>query len=248
MKDMIRTCHPLTPHVGLFRQFGCPVRTKQSYDKACLERDIACFPSMLHNMVTSFKAFRAIKRLWIQAIHRILSKGLFCDYLTYYTMEFLTLKKDYSRVPYLMFNQHYMRYAFLTIRQRFIQISGKLVSLGYSQLVLPNIEDFDYDVLLDICPVKRQHVISGLYHELKRKKVKNKCRIIMSHLKLYKLQCPFEQYELPFDCYTDDIWETYCNNKKVDIYLDKCLKVNGLSATEIVLIYDWIRYMKYPLY
>jgi len=248
MKDMIRTCHPPTPFVGLYRQSCCPVKTKQAYDKARVERDIACFPSMLHKMVSSFKAFRAVKRLWIQAIHTILSKGLFCHYLTGYTLEFLTLKKDYSLGPYLMYSHHFMNYEVRTLHQRFVQMSGRLVSLGYSGLkTLPYIKEIEHEIFLSLCPAKRHPEISALYHVLKQKQVKEKWRIVLSHLNRYKILYPFEQYDLPYSL-DDDLWETYCNRKMVELYLDICLKLNGLSATEIVLLYDWFSYMKYPLY
>jgi hypothetical protein len=246
MHGMIRYCQPPEPLVGLYRQSCCPFKTKDSYDKARAERDIACFPSMLHQMVSRFKAFRALRRICIQAIHRILSKGAFCNYLTHYTMKFLTPEKP-CYFPYLIYSPHHIRYELLTIRQRFIQFSGKLVSLGYSKLTLPEIDDYEYEVILSLCHVRIHSDISALYHQLKMKKVKNRWRIILSYVRRYKSLYPFDNFELPL-CITEDGWENHCNKKKVDIYLDKCFKMNGLSAAEIVLIYDWISYMKYPLH
>jgi hypothetical protein len=247
MKGMVRHCHPPTPIVGLYRQSRCPIRTKESYDKARAERDIVCLPSMLHHMVSRFKAYRALRRQMIQALHTIFVKGLFCDSLIAYTMEFLSYKK-YEHFPPIVYTP-YMYYDLLDIRQRFIQMSGRLVSLGYSKLVLPRIDDFDYEICLSLCSENMHQVITAFYQELVRKKVPNKWRILLSYLRKYQTQQYnyFDMYNLPiYDA--GDAWDAYCNKKKIQIYFDKCLKLNGLSATEIVLLDSWLSYMKYPMY
>ena len=235
MKGMIRYCHPPTPLVGLHRQSCCPIKTKESYDKARAERDAACFPSMLHQMVSRFKAYRALRRLYSQAIHSILSKGLFCQYLTHYTMEYLTFER-YESVPYI-YSPHSIRFELKTLQHRFVQMSGRLVLLGYSNLVLPHIEDFEYEVYLSLCSPKKHSAITALYQECQRKGIQEKWRIL-SHI---------EDFEYDIPC-SDEHWESICNKKTVDIYLDKCLSLNALSATEIVLLYEWFHYLKYPMH
>jgi hypothetical protein len=137
--------------VGLHRQSCCPIKTKESYDKARAERDMACLPSMLHKMVYRFKVYRAIRRLWIQVIRQMLKKGTFCNYLTENILEFLSHKKsDFSYLPSLVYCP-LMKYDLLTIRQRFVQISGRLVSLGYPGLVLPVMNDFEHELYLSLC-------------------------------------------------------------------------------------------------
>ena len=244
MKGMIRYCHPPTPLVGLYRQSCCPVTTKKHYDKARIERDIICFPSMLHQMVSRFKAYRALRRLWIQVIHILLSKGLFCNYLTHYTMEYLSLQNPDDFPPFVY---PYPRYEWTTIRQRFVQMSGRLASLGYSALVLPHIEDYEYETYLTVCPETKHQELTDLYQELVRKKVQKKWRIMWSYLRRYKEPFYHDTYYLP-QYEAGESWDAYCNMKKVDIYLDKCLKLNRLDFTEIGLIHSWISYMKYNKY
>ena len=245
MKGMIRYCHPPTPMVGLYRQSGCPIKTREAYNKARLERDMACLPSMLHQMVSRFKAYRATRRLWIQAIHTMLAKGLFCNYLTHCIMGFLTSKHT-EYLPPLIYCP-IMRYELKTIRQRFVQMSGRLVSLGYRPLVLPPIQDFEYEIYLSLCSTRIHPEVTDLYQQLERKKVPNKWRIMFSYLDRLKSNRYDDVYELPI-YEMGDRWESYCNKKKIYIYLDKCLKLNTLTGEQEDMIDGWLSYMKYPMY
>jgi len=245
MKGMIRYCHPRTPMIGLFRMSCCPIINKKSQKNALAERDMCCLPTMLHKMVSTFKGYRARRRLWIQAIRTILYNG--CKYLTHDIMEYLSYKKqDFSLLPPVIYTP-FLRHELKTIRQRFVQMSGRLVSLGYSALVLPPIEDFDYENYLNLCHPKYHSMISALYKELVRKNVRDRWRIMLSYLRKYNDPYYFESYEIP-TCDAWYTWAAYCKRKNAYIYQEQCFKLNGLSATEIVLIDSWFNFMKYPMY
>lgn len=246
MKGMIRYCHPPTPMVGLFRASRCPVKTRESYNKARVERDKGCFLSMLHKMGSKFKAYRATRRLWIQAIHKILSKDLFCNYLTYFIMDFLSHKKQ----EYTLFPPPPLMYFPMTIsepmsiRQRFLQMSGRLISMGYPGLVLPEIEDYEHELYLSFCHKELHPKITAMYQQLNQKRIKDKWRIIFSYL---QTRNSFGVYELPF-YQTGHRWEYYCRTKRISIYFDKCLKLSRLSHEEHELIQAWFSYLKHPVY
>jgi len=244
MKGMIRYCHPQTPMLGIFRTTCCPIRTRESHKKAIIARDKGCFPSMLHKMVSKFKAYRATRRLRIQAIHKILSKGLFCNYLTYFIMDFLShKKKDNILIPPLMY--YPMEISETTsIRQRFLQMSGRLIYLGYAGLVLPEIEDYEHELYLSFCHKQLHPKITAMYHQLNQKRIKNKWRIIFSYLQTLN---SFGVYELPL-YQTGDRWDYYCSTKRISIYFDKCLKLSRLSHEEHELIQMWFSYLKHSMY
>jgi hypothetical protein len=136
-----------------------------------------------------------------------------------------------------------MHYDLKTIHQRFIQISGKLVSLGYSSLVLPQIHNFEYDAYLRICPPEIRPRVTALYQQLVKKKVEDKWRIVLSYLQKYR-DIYFE-YDIP-TCQEYE-WQVYYNKQKIQIYLDNCSKLNKLTAEERSLIDSWIGYLKYSM-
>jgi len=159
-------------------------------------------------------------------------------------MEFISSKKtDYTLMPPLIFCPM-MSYESTHIRERFVQMSGRLVSLGYSELVLPQMKDFEHEIYLSLCHTLLHPEVTAIYEELERKKIKDKWRVILSYLR----NChSFYVKELPIH-ETGDRWKYYCNKKKMAIYCEKCLELNQLDEEELGLVRCWFSYMKHPMY
>lgn len=232
LHGMVRSCHPLTPHVGLHRQSGDPEVTKQYYKKARQKRDLVCFPFMLRQMTHLSLGYRFIRQLWITVIQKILMINLYKTFLVKKVLDYLSCEQI-EQIP-LFYSKHMeenMHYEPLFIEIRMKQLAGRFVSLGYSPLSI-SIPDYEYEEYLILCNDSEKNKITLLYHELKKRDIINKRPILLSHINNPRMRL--------FD------WTHYCKVNRLTLYLNLCIRENKLSQEEILLLKSWVHYMKYP--
>lgn len=231
MTGMIRYCHPPTPHVGLHRQCRDPYRTRQYYLEAKKIRNLVYFPSMLRTMTSKFHVYRLIRRLWVKAIRIILRD--YCPYLVHIILDMICPDR-YEPIPlyFTKFYQLHLSYKNLSTPIRFKQLAGRLVTLGYPEREIPEV-DYEYEsYLLKFYPYRHTE-ITDLYRQLCQKRIQRKWHIILSYL--------------PFHL-RDDVsnWEHHLYSNQMCFTLQAFHRRHFISLEEHSLITSWIEKMKYP--
>ena len=221
----------MLPDVGLFRQSCCPKITMTAYRKARKEMNRECAPFMLGKITRNIRVYKLIRRNQSQALHKLFNKCLFRNYLVNYTMAFIPYPKPDSLMPLPppCFHVRDLNYDTLNIFTRFRQMTGRLVSLGYPERDIPVIENLDLDVYLEAS--SQDPMIEALYHELVRKEVPDRWRILLSRI--------------PEEYYNRRVWVYLANTKKMDLYIS--LVKDAFSQEEQTLLFEWTSRMKYPL-
>ena len=243
IKGMVRYSRPITPHVGLYRQSRDPQRNKQNYKEAKKRRDLVCFPSMLRTSTRRCLGYRAIRRLYIRTLEQFLRIHCYKRYIIDCILDMLPFEETNKKleIPIPMFSYHhlYTNYATLTPRIRMEQLAGKLVTLGYRPMVIPDV-DYEFEGYLELSKtpnfVHSIDTIPDLYHELKRKNIPNKWVVLHSHIKYRN----FHVY------YTKEDWLTYCAQNQLTLLLNACMRENKMTCAEVHLLEHWIKFMKYP--
>jgi hypothetical protein len=124
------------------------------------------------------------------------------------------------------------------------QFAGKLHALGYKPMVLvePDYEMEGYLVLAKdrFCPLFAKNypcdLITHLYQELKRKGIVDKYPIMSSHIRRRNIFLSHEKEE----------WIMFCEQNRLTLYSNACIRANLLSLEEIRLLNHWLRFMQYP--
>jgi len=236
---MVRACRPITPYVGLCRQSKDPERTKMYYEEARKIRDTVCFPSMLREATKRCLGYRALRRLWVQSLYQFLQIHQYKDYFVKRILDYIPFEEP-ERIPPFYSTHHWkLDYDSLSPTIRMQQLAGKLYMLGYTRMVLPD-PDYEWEgyrmLSKDKYFVHAIDVIPDLYHELQRKKIQNKWFILSSHIRLRNMGLE----------YTKEEWIRFCEQNKLTLYLNACLRANRLTHVEIQLLTDWTHVMKYP--
>ena len=238
MKGMVRYSRPTTPLVGLCRQSKDPERSKYYSQEAKKRRDLVCFPSMLRTSTRRCMVYRAIRRLYIRTLDKFLRIHCYKHYLIGSILDMLPFKS--KRIP-LMFSYHhwYTNYTTLSPRIRMQQLGGKLVSLGYRPMTIPDV-DYELEGYLELSKnpnfVHSIDTIPDLYHELKRKNITNKWVVLHSHIK-------YRNFHVS---YTKEEWLKYCKENQLTLLLNACIRENKMTCTEVDLLEGWINVIKYP--
>lgn len=239
MKGMIYACRPNTPYVGLHRQSRDPKRTKFYYEEAKRMRNEVCFHSMLRETTCKFTGYRALRRLWINALYQLLNIRYYKNYIIAYILEYIQFDQTERISPFYSKNYWILDYTILSPKIRMEQIAGKLASLGYTNMVLP-IPDYEYEGYLTLAEnyvfIQEIDIISYLYHQLKKKNIKDKWPIMSSYIYFINLQLSVKKKE----------WITYCERNVLSLYLNACIRVNTLNQEEIILLTNWVDRLKYP--
>jgi len=224
---MIRYCHPQTPVVGLCRQSRDPSLTLQYYREANKKRDRVCFHKMLRTMTRRIRAYHLLQGFWLKAI-----RSIGCPYLACSIVEFIRAKVDKIPRYFIRFHEIHMKYTTLNAPRRFKQMIGRLVSLGFPDRPIPEI-DYEYEAYLSKFPPTYHPMITDLYRQLCYRKIPNKWHILLSYLPNY----------LQFD-YSG--WTYYKDSNQLQFMLDACHRQHKFSPQEYQIMLDWIGRMKYP--
>jgi hypothetical protein len=238
MIGMVRACRPTVPCVGLVRQSRDQERSKKYYREACKERDIVCFPSMLRKNMRRIVAYRALRRLYIQFLTRYV-----IPYYTYFTMKHILQYISFGQVEKIpmMYSIHYWPINYFTLSPaiRMQQMAGKLMSLGFGPMVIPE-PDYEWEAYLEIS--KSKHItrpdkyLIYLYEHLQRKRIKDKWAILSSFIRYYNLHIDYNK-EMFIKLFTDH---------KLRLLLNACIRMNSFTPQEMILLEHWISYLKYP--
>jgi hypothetical protein len=244
IKGMVRYSRPITPPVGLYRQSRDPERNKKKCKEAKKMRDLVCFPSMLRTSTRRCLGYRAIRRLYIRTLEQFLRIHCYKRYIIDCILDMIPFKEtdkelELFPIPHFSIHLWIIDYTTLSPRIRMEQLAGKLVTLGYRPMTIPDV-DYEFEGYLELS--KTPNFVHGidtipyLYHELKRKKIIDKWAILSSHI----------QYRHYYLNYTKQEWLHYCNTNHMTFLLKGCIKENALSSEEIELLEHWIKFMKYP--
>ena len=230
---MVRACRPITPSVGLTRQSRDPKRTKINYEEARKIRDTVCFPSMLREATERCLGYKALRRLWIQTLVQFLQIHQYKYFIIQTIVDYLP--EEPERIP-LYFSKHdwSLDYDSLSPSLRMEQLAGKLHALGYPRMVLP---EPDYELEGYMILAEDEFFVEDLYQELKRKKIVDKWHIMSSWI---------QTRNRPIDLIEKQAWLQFCQQNKLTLYLNACIRVNPLSQEEIELLHHWENFMKYP--
>ena len=234
IQGMVRACRPVTPYVGLCRQSRDPERTKLYYQEARKVRDMVCFPSMLRQSTQRCLGYRALRRLWIQALDQLLTIRQYKYYFVKMILVYIP-NKEPERIP-LFYSRIYWKldYPSLSPLIRMQQMAGKLYALGYSRMVLP-VPDYELEGYMILAGTLGDS-IQDLYHELKRKNIRDKWHILSSWI-LHRNGILY---------YQKKEWIKLCKENKLMLYLNACIRANPLSREEIQLLIDWNQFVQFP--
>jgi hypothetical protein len=236
---MVRACRPITPYVGLCRQSRDPAKTKDYYEEARKIRDLVCFPSMLKEATQRCLGYRALRRLWIQTLYTYLQIPFYKYPLIRRILEYLSVEQP-ERIP-PFYNKHHwiLDYPSLSHTIRMEQLAGKLHALGYTRMILPDLDE-ELEGYRVLAKDKYFHhaidVIPDLYQELKRKKIVNKWHILSSRIRQRNMELSYDKEQ----------WIRFCQQNKLILYVNACIRENRLSSEESQLLIHWANVMKYP--
>ena len=238
MWQMMRTCQPGKPDVGLTRQFCCPERTMVYYKEALRECDRQWFNWQLRTTTFHVKNYRNQRKQWTHLIQQMLTQYRIHSVVTYHILSYL----PYEKLPKLYrFVRYTLDYTSMDISRVFRMMTEKLVSLGYPRV---ECEPSEMDVYLSyyssssIVPIDMDF-FRHLYCMLQAKKIGHMWRIIYSHMMMDGLGMSSYSYK-------EGYLNTLYSSERSDHYFKLWLENTQLDGEPLVLVKSWFSRMKHP--
>jgi hypothetical protein len=235
MQGMIRRCHPIIPHVGLFRMSCDHEVTLRNHRAAEKERDIVSLSYRLKQMTRNCSRFRLCRRLLITALD-----PLYPDIILQ-ILQFL--KEDRPPELYTPFLAVYIGYLdTVSVNTRMKQFAGRLSALGYTTMTLP-IPDYEYEGYKMLEEKTRNHY-NMVYYDPDANCVD---QIYQSVQDTDKWPVLSSRIYSTYRClaWNKDEWLYHCARERLTLYVNACIRVNALNDEEIQLLTYWTSRMKY---